>query len=338
MGENEDFEISQGRRQNQCWNIKRSKGLQPVLCMESRKVVRIPEKKTDSADTTILKKGERKKGRKPRQRQTPKKRSMRTLSSQGAARGDQWTSRLPQHRQGTSGIPTPGSIRRTLKGKKEGERNKKDECEMWLSSWQEWKRKKDRPMVGEGLEELAKRGVELLGACGGDLKILVGRLRERWSPTRFDWETIDDHFGKKVGFTQIEQLQQVVLKGVPVCVRGKGCVEKRLEHGNHPSASRNKEALLAKVVSDVKLGRTLVFPKRMWGKIPGLQVSPVGIIQEPTKVRIIHDLSCSLEGWGPSVNDQTALEDALPVHCGTVIGDVIRRIVGLRKKFPGRGL
>ncbi|CAN0057050.1 unnamed protein product [Choristocarpus tenellus] len=73
----------------------------------------------------------------------------------------------------------------------------------------------------------------------------------------------------------------------------------------------------------------------MWEKIPGLQVSPVGVIQEPTKVRIIHDLSYQQESWGPSMNDQTELEDAPPVHCGTVIGDVIRRIVGLRKKFPG---
>ncbi|CAM9809723.1 unnamed protein product, partial [Choristocarpus tenellus] len=93
------------------------------------------------------------------------------------------------------------------------------------------------------------------------------------------------------GFPQIEQLQQVVNKGVSVHVRGIGSVEERLEYGNHTSARSRKKALLEKVVSDVTQGRALVFPKRSWGKIPGLQVSPVGVIQEPTKVRIIHDLS-----------------------------------------------
>ncbi|CAM9899662.1 unnamed protein product, partial [Choristocarpus tenellus] len=52
------------------------------------------------------------------------------------------------------------------------------------------------------------------------------------------------------------------------------------------------------------------------------------------KVRIIHDLSYQQESWGPSVNDQTELADPPPVHCGTVLEDVIRRIVGLRKIFP----
>ncbi|CAM9291624.1 unnamed protein product, partial [Choristocarpus tenellus] len=60
----------------------------------------------------------------------------------------------------------------------------------------------------------------------------------------------------------------------------------------------------------------------------------MGKVQEPIKVRIIHDLSCQQESWSPSVNEEKDFEDAPSVHCGTVLGDVMKRIVDLRKEFP----
>ena len=44
-------------------------------------------------------------------------------------------------------------------------------------------------------------------------------------------------------------------------------------------------------MADVAGGRAIVFPKEQAGQIPGLRVSPIGVVEEREKIRVIHDMT-----------------------------------------------
>lgn len=67
--------------------------------------------------------------------------------------------------------------------------------------------------------------------------------------------------------------------------------------------------------------------------VPGLRLSPMGVVVRPSKTRIIHDLSFTSSTFAGSVNADTAVGSALDVELGRVLRDVVWRILFLRSKF-----
>ena len=69
-----------------------------------------------------------------------------------------------------------------------------------------------------------------------------------------------------------------------------------------------------KVVADVAGGRAIVFPKKQAGQVPGLRVSPVGVVEEREKIRIIHDMTFEHGNVGGSVTSTTDWDEIPSVH------------------------
>ena len=91
---------------------------------------------------------------------------------------------------------------------------------------------------------------------------------------------VEAFFGDKHSFPGIEMLKQIARVGVPVDVLPGGDLAKELEYGNHSTANNFGEAVWEKAVAGVACGRAIVFPKERAGQIPGLRLSPVGVVEE----------------------------------------------------------
>lgn len=99
-------------------------------------------------------------------------------------------------------------------------------------------------------------------------------------------------------FPQIEQLLSALYaRARPSMLRRGGCLEAEVAHGNHSSILAHTSKIMDKIVSDVMLGRALVFDTQFINEILdlNLRVSPFGVVEEP-KFRIIHDLTFAAEG------------------------------------------
>eukprot|EP00752_Nemacystus_decipiens_P006649 g5977.t1 len=120
-------------------------------------------------------------------------------------------------------------------------------------------------------------------------------------------ERVGEFFGGRHGYPEWERLVEIAEVGVPLSsVRSGGDLERELEYGNHRSAAEEEPAVWDKVLRDVATGKALVFPKRMAGQIPGLRVSPMGVVKEKEgKTREIHDLTVEA-GEGRTPQDAAA--------------------------------
>ena len=49
--------------------------------------------------------------------------------------------------------------------------------------------------------------------------------------------------------------------------------------------------MLKKAATEVAMGKTIVFPVTQTHEIRGLRISPVGVVEEKEKLRVIHDLT-----------------------------------------------
>ena len=82
-----------------------------------------------------------------------------------------------------------------------------------------------------------------------------------------------------------------------------GHLTKELEFENTSSAGKFHEEVCQKAVAEVACGREIVFPKEHAGQVPGLRVSPAGVVEERENlIRIIHDKNYSrhdvrTQGW-----------------------------------------
>ena len=85
-------------------------------------------------------------------------------------------------------------------------------------------------------------------------------------------------------------------------------------------------------------GRAIVFPNEQAGQVPGLRVSPVGVVDEREKMRVIHDMTFDhMDGQGErSVNATTYWEEILTCALAGVMHEVLRRIIGSKAKFGDR--
>jgi len=138
---------------------------------------------------------------------------------------------------------------------------------------------------------------------------------------------VRSHFGNRKKFPQIKQLLRALSPGVPVDVQAGGCLTDEMAYGNHSSARAHTQQIVDKIVSDVILGRALVFDVAFIREILGLRVSPLGVVEEP-KFRIVHDLTFAAAGR-TSVNADTDFAQAPECLLGHVLFDILSRIVFL---------
>ena len=99
-------------------------------------------------------------------------------------------------------------------------------------------------------------------------------------------------FRDKHQYPGIDNSRHVARVGMPVNVQPGGNLMKELTYGNHSSAQNFNVAVWEKAVEDVASGRAKFFPKEQAGQVEGLLVSPVGVVEEQEKIRVIHDITC----------------------------------------------
>ncbi|CAN0232180.1 unnamed protein product [Scytosiphon promiscuus] len=91
------------------------------------------------------------------------------------------------------------------------------------------------------------------------------------------------------------QLFRVLSPGAPVDVRAGGCFDAEVAYGNHPSILPQSDKITDKIVSDVVLGRALVFDIQS-REVLGWRVSLLGVVED--KFRIIPPRSAGAHGQG----------------------------------------
>ena len=126
-----------------------------------------------------------------------------------------------------------------------------------------------------------------------------------------------------------------------------------LAYGNHRSAAKYGEEAIAKAVADFALGRAIVFPVTRAKDIVGLRISPLEVVEEEEKLRVIHDLifcgnkadergrkasgemkSTAIPETGArSVNEDTDWEKVPKCAMAGVMTEISARILGLRANF-----
>ena len=66
-----------------------------------------------------------------------------------------------------------------------------------------------------------------------------------------------------------------------------------LAYSNPLSVAPHSDIILAKIIDEVRFGRSIIFPRNEAHTIPNLRMSPLAVVVYPSKTRIIHDLTFS---------------------------------------------
>ena len=87
---------------------------------------------------------------------------------------------------------------------------------------------------------------------------------------------------------------------------------------------------MEKAVADVACGKAIVVPKEQVGQVPGLRVSPVGVVEKRENTRIIHDMTFEHRDGqgGGSVNATTDWEEISKCALACVMREVLQRVLG----------
>ena len=166
-------------------------------------------------------------------------------------------------------------------------------------------------------------------ACMKSVEDGLGFPRVRSSFIRF-W------FGRRMHFPDANLLADVVEHGAPVHVSGTGDLQAALSYGNHRSVLPYMPVILDKIYDDVRYGRTFIFPRELASSIHGLRNSPLGVVVNPSKTRVINDLSHQTSDKGRCVNIDKDVAEAPCVELGHVLREVVERILYLRRRFGPR--
>ena len=97
-----------------------------------------------------------------------------------------------------------------------------------------------------------------------------------------------------------------------------------LAYGNHRSAHKHRGEVLRKAATDVAMGRTIVFKTTQEHEVEGLRISPVGVIEEKEKLRMIHDLTIggqanAREGGGGGRQGSVPVPEGRSVNADTCL-------------------
>ena len=166
-------------------------------------------------------------------------------------------------------------------------------------------------------------------ACMKSAEDGLGFPRVRSSFIRF-W------FGRRMKFPDANLLADVVEHGAPVHVSGTGDLQAALSYRHHRSVFLHMPVIFDKIYDDVQYGRTFIFPRELASLIHGLSISPLGVVVNPSKTRVMNDLSHHTSDKGRCVNIDTDAAEAPCIELGHVLREVVERILYLRRRFGPR--
>ena len=122
-------------------------------------------------------------------------------------------------------------------------------------------------------------------------------------------------------------------------------LNKNLKYGNHKSADKHEDHLSSAMKKEIQRGWGLILPVDTAKQIPGLELSPMGVIERlgiaetgeyVPKKRITHDLSWPGQITGESVNSRMDKQQFEPIMFGDCLLRIIHYIVHLRKRYPNK--
>ena len=121
---------------------------------------------------------------------------------------------------------------------------------------------------------------------------------------------------------------------MPLDVGPGGNLERELAYGNHNSARKHVADVWENAVGDVKKGGAIVMPVRVARSVRGLRINLLGMVELKGKRRIVHDSTFSSEPElpGGGVSETTYWHQILECHLAGVMGQIIKRVQGLRDK------
>lgn len=193
---------------------------------------------------------------------------------------------------------------------------------------------------GSVLARVASAGSALLRQFEGRVEKLVAAGGSSFFSPHVNVSSARSFFGDRKKFPAINELLQTLCPGAPVDVEDGGCLRDELAYGNHSGILPHTTPILDKIVSDVVVGRALVFDINFVHEILGLRVSPLGVVQEP-KFRIIHYLTFAAARRSATakvagacrtrVNADTDFGRAPECLLGHVLLEILMRILFLRQ-------
>ncbi|MEO9458877.1 MAG: hypothetical protein ABJG56_07815, partial [Lentilitoribacter sp.] len=139
-------------------------------------------------------------------------------------------------------------------------------------------------------------------------------------------DLIEQNLGSK-GFNDMKRLMQAVRHGVPVDVIEGENLEASLQNGNHSSTLQHSGLLLDRLMEDIVNGRVLPLHRSAAGTVRGLRISPLGVVEERKKVRVILDLTV-----GHGVNPDTDFDKVPVCDLGEVLFRFIARTCARREQ------
>ena len=134
-------------------------------------------------------------------------------------------------------------------------------------------------------------GGNILQQEGGDLAKVAWGLGGESLALQLDAEWVTRFVGEQNNIDQFA-LSRAECEGA----RAGGCrpggnIERELAYGNRSSADEHASEVWEKAVGDVKTGTAILFAARLAGMVRGLQINPMGMVEEKEKRGMIYDLS-----------------------------------------------
>ena len=108
---------------------------------------------------------------------------------------------------------------------------------------------------------------------------------------------IQEYFRSK-GFDNMERLMQAAKFGAPVDVGNEGDLEAALRYGNNYVFDKYQNSLTERLVEDIANGQVVLIHKAEAKNLQRLRISPVPVVEEKLKSRVILHISYGEGGGG----------------------------------------
>ena len=143
----------------------------------------------------------------------------------------------------------------------------------------------------ERLRGIAGTAFTMMSQEGCQVGRVVREVGSTLCATHKDGEGIYAYFGRRQKVEIAGVLEEIAQKGVPAEVGAGGNLGNELAYGNHRSAFKHRGEVLKKAATDAAMGKTIVFPATQAHEMKELRISPVGVVEEKEKLRVIHNLT-----------------------------------------------